>query len=82
MELAPPPFRFSARRTRIDWQTLHGVDIQRLVRQRCPQLYYCYHALTDSMLQKALTSRSRVAQACQGMEFEENLLCSRYRRQI
>ncbi len=32
MALAPPPFRFSARRTRIDWQTLHGVDIQRLVR--------------------------------------------------
>lgn len=31
MALAPPPFRFSARRTRIDWQTLHGVDIQRLV---------------------------------------------------
>ena len=33
MTLAPPPFRFSAKRTRIDWQTLHGVDIQRLVRR-------------------------------------------------
>lgn len=31
MALAPPPFKFSARRTRIDWQTLHGVDIQQLV---------------------------------------------------
>ena len=27
----PPPFRFSAQRTRIHWHTLHGVDIDRLV---------------------------------------------------
>ena len=27
----PPPFRFSAQRTRIHWHTLHGVDIDKLV---------------------------------------------------
>ena len=27
----PPPFRFGARRDRIDWGALHGVDIERMV---------------------------------------------------
>jgi hypothetical protein len=31
----PPPFRFSAHRTRIHWHTLHGVDIDKLVREEC-----------------------------------------------
>jgi len=30
----PAPFRFCTRRVRIDWRTLHGVDIDRLVRAR------------------------------------------------
>ena len=28
----PPPCRFSAHRTRLHWHTLHGVDIDKLVR--------------------------------------------------
>ena len=28
---APGPFRFSMRRVRIDWRTLHGIDVDRLV---------------------------------------------------
>lgn len=30
--LAPVPFRFSMRRVRINWRTLHGIDVDRLVR--------------------------------------------------
>ena len=32
MSPAPAPFRFSAHQTRINWQILHGVDIDKLVR--------------------------------------------------
>lgn len=36
MSPAPAPFRFTAHHTRINWQVLHGVDIDKLVSRTSP----------------------------------------------
>lgn len=61
-----PPFKFAAHRTRIHWHTLHGVDIDKLVRSPLSEFPHKSHNLLHTAFVNSLQPIYSLTTPCKG----------------